>query len=1079
MPPEDFSYYARAQQLTGRQPEQPPVRPGEPRGDQVPAQNPDLVTQNSLLRTREVARPNDYTGKSGAYDNPYAHLQKAHQNVKQYGIQFAAQDYYSAIGASDRIDQRKVQQDRINNEKALAEADLKLKDPQKFSLNAQQVKDLQEQKQFLLQRKEALNEIWLSPATTRANFALACIRSGVDQYVRLGENLIKSSVAIRPEIRQDENFLRHYQDAYMELARKRGTTPVVPPLPEVKPNPNPNPEVKPNPNPNPNPNPEGSLAERAAFERAKLEREIPELKKAQDDFHKKMAESEEKLRDPSKLTADERKQVGQELDERNRELEELKRKVEDAQRRFLEVQKVQGEAATTALKQQVDELVKNQGFFETRLTEAKDKLSKADQKTELTPEQTQAIAQMLQTMSSNPWGTIATLGSLGVLGYYLKRFFTKPGDTAAPAAIVEPRPETKKLVDEGKVEVKEEHKGKEGKIVFKEKGDGGKEVEFKDGKFRTAEGKEVAAADVEAKFEIPPGTEAEQKASTNRLRNKATMILEGKGEYTQFLPATKIEADTGLKGDASKLVYRTKDGAELDVVGVKDGKLVLRKPGTEIFAVQDKVGEGESIVLKVSQEKVADATVSDRAGGELTKLAMSNKSNLPSDNPPAGPERPPAEKAAEARAKLEKDAPDLQKAQDELRKKLEEAEKKLKEAEKLSADNRKVLEQNLADLKREQAELNRKVEEAQRSLAEVEKVQGSEATAAIKQQLEALAKTQGEHNTRLTNAEAQLAKLPAVAVPAAPVAREVIPGSGIKIGMKATVGDSSWTVIGGEGEHVVVSTGNPITEGTEVKPYDKDKMTEVKIDGREGKFFRHIDTGEVYKLVQNNGADGVVVLNGVEAHGKRSPVLGHLRDAATRPAEGSATPGLPAPEGVAFSEAERVKFEGEIARDFKVENGVATFRGQSRNLVAEAAQSIKDKQQLLEKIDKRIKGETVDIDLPSEKTELAQLRKVVAEGLSELETAHKAATPQDGKPPDYSGLDKIARRELPERLLEAEVAKRGGSEVRPPEVRPGVGRYRALLYLLPAALAVVLIRPGGAQGATVPPVYAPTIPSGK
>lgn len=888
MPPEEFSHYARAQQLTGRQPEFPSIRPGDPRFDQVPAQNTDLIRQNSLLQTREVAKPNDYTGKSGAYDNPYAHLQTAHQNVKQHGIQFAAQDYYKAMGASDRIDQRKVQQDRINNDKALAEAELKLKDPQKYQLNAQQVKELQEQKQFLVQRKEALNEIWLSPATTRANFALACIRSGVDQYVRLGENLIRSSVAIRPEIRQDADFLRHYQDAYMELARKRGTNPVVPPLPEVKPNPNPNPDVK--PNPNPNPNPEGSPAERAAFERAKLEREIPELKKAQDEFHKKMSEAEEKLRDPSKLSADERKQAGEALEQRARELEEMKQKVEDAQRRFLEVQKVQGEAATAALKQQVDELVKNQGFFQTRLTEAKEKLGKQDPKPELSPEQAQALSQMLQTMSSNPWSTIATLGSLGVLGYYLKRYFSKPGEAPPPVAVIEPRPETKKLVDEAKVEVKDEHKGKEGKITFKEKGDGGKEVEFKDGKFLTPEGKEVAPADVEAKFEIPPGTEAEQKASANRLRNKATMMLEGKGEYAQFLPATKVEADTSLKGDASKLVYRTKDGAELEVVGVKDGKLVLRKQGTEIYAVQDKVGEGESIVLKVSQEKVADATAADRAGGELAKLAIANKSNQPADNGPTAPERPTADKAAEERAKVEKDAAELKKSQEELQKKLEEAEKKLKEAEKLSADNRKVLEQNLADMKREQSELNRRVQEAQLKLAEVEKVQGTEATAAVKQQVEALVKVQGEHNARLANVEAQFSKLPAVVAPVVPPAREVLPGSGIKVGTKATVGDATWTVVGGEGEHVVVSTGKPIADGTEVKPFDRDKMSEVKIDGKEGKFFRHLETGEVYKLVQSGGKDGVVVVSSLEAHGKRSPVVAHLRDAAARPAEGIGSP---------------------------------------------------------------------------------------------------------------------------------------------------------------------------------------------
>jgi hypothetical protein len=878
----------------------------------------------------------------------------------------------AAIGAASRINQRQVDQDRKDTDRALADAETKLKDPQKYQLNAQQVTDLQKQKEYLTQRKEALREIWLSPATTAANFAFACIRSGNPADVQRGENFLRQACSIRPEIKQDPFFLQHYRDAYMELARKTGRQPVIPPLPggpvrppEVNPNPNPNPtpprpEVNPNPNPNPNP-------------------PRPEV-------------------NPNPNP--------------NPNPPEGQRPAD----------------------------------------------------------QTAIIQQIGQVISGHP---LATLLGAGGLIYLIKRYLNSRNDAAANP-VVQPSEQTRRLLQDAKVEPKEELRGKEAKVTFKEKKEGGngEELEFKDGKFKTKDGREVPADKVEVKIEVPPGSESEMKAHENRARNKAALMLDGKGEYAQFLSNTKVEGDASLKGEASKLVYRTKDGGELEVIGVKDGKLILKKG--DVIAHQDKVGEGDSIVLKVNPDKVADATTNDRVGNEVTKLALAGKSNIPG-------EKTPAEIAAEERAKLEKEAPELKKAQEELQKKLAEAEQKLKEADKLNdAESRRQLEQNLQDMKRELTELNNKIQDAQKRAAEVEKAQGQEAAAALKQQIDALSRTQADHQTRLTAAETQMSKLPPLtpAPTGGPgAAREVISGSGIKVGLRTTVGDNTWTVVGGEGEHVVVSNGKPITVDTTVKPYDKDKMVEVKLDGREGKFVRHTETGEIYSVVNNAGSEGVVLVNGLEAHGKRSPVFQYLRDAAAQPAQPDGGTTARPQEGAAFSEAEKVKLQGEIARDLEVKNGVATFRGQSRNLVAEAAQSIKEKKEILEKIEKQLKGETNDPDLPTDKTELAKMQQELRQRLGEVEAAHSAAT---GSTPDYTLLDRIAQKELPERLAEAEMARRGGREIRPGnELRPGGGRWRAALYLLPVALAVVLVRPSTGNGATLPPVYAPTIPSSR
>lgn len=248
MPPQD-SPYSRVNDLIrrpgqpepvpGLRPELPPI-PGQPEQRQVADQRAGQYRAQETLQgqTERFRGSNDY--KSRNYQNPYDFLAQGHEIVKKEGIASpnTTNAYMAAIGAADRIDQRQVKLDKQNNERALADAEAKLREPQKYQLNAQQVAELQQQRLALLATKQALLEIGLAPATARANYALACIRSGDPNYLRIGENMLKNAIDIQHandpqnKIANDPHFQRHYREAYEDRARRLGIEPVIPPIPE-------------------------------------------------------------------------------------------------------------------------------------------------------------------------------------------------------------------------------------------------------------------------------------------------------------------------------------------------------------------------------------------------------------------------------------------------------------------------------------------------------------------------------------------------------------------------------------------------------------------------------------------------------------------------------------------------------------------------------------------------------------------------------------------------------------------------------------------------------------------------------
>jgi hypothetical protein len=190
----------------------------------------ELIAQTQQTRTKEVAKVNDYRNQS-TYDNPYRHLNEAHQLAKTSGIESALDKYARAIEAAETIDYDAVRRHKVQVENLLVEAESKLREFKKINPPAQLAADIQKQHQHLAAQKQALTEIWLAPSTSRANCAFACINSGKPEIVKIGETLLREACAIRPEIKSDPQFLRHYREAYLELARKSGKPAIIPPLP--------------------------------------------------------------------------------------------------------------------------------------------------------------------------------------------------------------------------------------------------------------------------------------------------------------------------------------------------------------------------------------------------------------------------------------------------------------------------------------------------------------------------------------------------------------------------------------------------------------------------------------------------------------------------------------------------------------------------------------------------------------------------------------------------------------------------------------------------------------------------------
>ncbi len=196
----------------------PMRRPGHAQGNDDYRDKPGTQQQgdNAQQRMRDEAwqRPREFARvdaqrPQGPAENPYQHLQRAHDAMRTKGIEHAEPHYKSAIQSADRIDQNALKQERMNNARQLQALEQEL-----ASQGGRASRDLRSRKEALTSRDRELYELYMSPATSRANMALAYIRTGYPAYVQQGEQLLGQAMQLRPEMKSDGHFQRHLQQAY-------------------------------------------------------------------------------------------------------------------------------------------------------------------------------------------------------------------------------------------------------------------------------------------------------------------------------------------------------------------------------------------------------------------------------------------------------------------------------------------------------------------------------------------------------------------------------------------------------------------------------------------------------------------------------------------------------------------------------------------------------------------------------------------------------------------------------------------------------------------------------------------------
>ncbi|MBX9949118.1 MAG: hypothetical protein K2Y39_08140 [Candidatus Obscuribacterales bacterium] len=180
---------------------------------------PQYFQFDGSSRDQRLERANDYRNPQ-TFDNPFRHLQNAHEKASRYGAQAAFGDYQSAIAAADRIDQRQVARDIQSNDRAIDENSARLMRAGRMGASREQMKALQDERVELEREKQFLDNMRMAPIYARANAAFCFIAKGNDQLFRTGENLLRQALQKNPEIEWNYYFNEHRDRAYQEHNRR-------------------------------------------------------------------------------------------------------------------------------------------------------------------------------------------------------------------------------------------------------------------------------------------------------------------------------------------------------------------------------------------------------------------------------------------------------------------------------------------------------------------------------------------------------------------------------------------------------------------------------------------------------------------------------------------------------------------------------------------------------------------------------------------------------------------------------------------------------------------------------------------
>lgn len=187
----------------------------ETRRDQVEQQqfgSPQPPAGSDSLRQEAFQRPEGQAFRhesvnsiySANFDNPVSHLDNARMSLRRGDFQSAEREYFAAIRAADRIDQREVARERERVKQALQSES----DPAK--------------RRELVQWDSTLHDMQRAPGFTRANLGLCYIRMG---YHGEGHYLLMEAGKRDPEMYNDPNFIRRLKALGRPMPGREGGVP--------------------------------------------------------------------------------------------------------------------------------------------------------------------------------------------------------------------------------------------------------------------------------------------------------------------------------------------------------------------------------------------------------------------------------------------------------------------------------------------------------------------------------------------------------------------------------------------------------------------------------------------------------------------------------------------------------------------------------------------------------------------------------------------------------------------------------------------------------------------------------------
>ncbi|MGH9549281.1 MAG: hypothetical protein ACRD3W_07900, partial [Terriglobales bacterium] len=231
MPPQVFERgpYSFSNGNAERKPNQPPdviqqrgpavhqdVPPPDPRQRlsldawRQPPKEKIVPTDRQLFGVSDFRKP--------GFQDPYRDLSEAGHVCFKYGFDAAKPIYEQAVKHADSIDQTVVQQERQKVAGQMAQLQKLSMQPIRSAQDAEKL----DAARYVLNAKEArYKEFYLSPATTRVNDGLAAIHTQRPELVAAGEKLIGDALRMRPEIRQDQNFLNALRKTGETLLQSR------------------------------------------------------------------------------------------------------------------------------------------------------------------------------------------------------------------------------------------------------------------------------------------------------------------------------------------------------------------------------------------------------------------------------------------------------------------------------------------------------------------------------------------------------------------------------------------------------------------------------------------------------------------------------------------------------------------------------------------------------------------------------------------------------------------------------------------------------------------------------------------